>query len=219
MGEVSERSLASEKGTNSGTSSLTKPTKVNKKKLRKLSLKDFDIDWLRQLTLEGRVYIDMPQVVDKNAYKREILEYVHAIDDNVTEAWKGQMDEVWNAIVDAECFSEFLVLKRGDQSGHMNRYTVTNLVRRMQNLGVYRKDVSMLTLHLRLEHTTKKNKYYKNNRNYRMPSEAREFLKIVFLREGLKKNDCSPESSAITLHRQYDKEVIGYRDQVRKINK
>ena len=166
---------------------------MKKSDLRRLSLKDFNIDWLRQLTLEGRVYIDMPQVVDRNAYKREILEYVHAIDDYVTEAWKGQMDEVWNAIVDAECFSEFLVLKRGDQSGHMNRYTVTNLVRRMQNLGVYRKDVSMLTLHLKLEHTTKKNKYYKNNRNYRMPSEAREFLKIVFLREGLKKIDCSPE--------------------------
>lgn len=179
-----------------------------------MSPKEFDANLLRQLTLEGRVYIDMPQVEDRNAYKREILEYVHAIDDFATEMWKGQMDAVWNAIVDAECFSDFLVMKRGDQSGHMNRYTVTNLVCRMRNLGVYTKGVPMKTLHLRLEHTTKKNKYYKNNRNYRMPSEAREFLKIVFLREGLKKNDCSPESSAITLHRQYDKEVTGYRDQV-----
>ena len=39
----------------------------------------------------------MPQVVDRNAYKREILEYVHVIDDFATETWKGQMDEVWNA--------------------------------------------------------------------------------------------------------------------------
>lgn len=145
-----------------------------------MSFEEFDSDLLRQLTLEGRVYIDMPQVVDKNAYKREILEYVHAIDDFATDTWRGKMDDVWNAIVDAECFSDFLVMKKGDLSGHMNRYTVTNLVCRMRNLGVYRKDVSMLMLHLKLEHTTKKNKYYRNSRNYKMPRAAREYLKIVF---------------------------------------
>ena len=153
---------------------------MKKSSLRRLSPKEFDVNLLRQLTLEGRVYINVPQEVDKNAYKREILEYVHAIDDFVTEMWKGQMDDVWNTIVDAECFSDFLVMKKGDLSGHMNRYTVTNLVCRMRNLGVYRKDVSMLTLHLKLEHTTKKNKYYRNSRNYKMPRAAREFLKIVF---------------------------------------
>ena len=53
---------------------------MKKSSLRRLSPKEFDANLLRQLTLEGRVYIDVPQVVDKNAYKREILEYVQAID-------------------------------------------------------------------------------------------------------------------------------------------
>ena len=153
---------------------------MKKSSLRRLSPKEFDANLLRQLTLEGRVYIDMPQVMDKNAYKREILEYVHAIDDFATEMWKGQMDAVWNTIVDAECFSDSLVMKKGKQTGHMNRYTVTNLVCRMQSLGVYRKDVSMLTLHLKLEGVTEKNKYYKSSGVYELPREARMFIRELF---------------------------------------
>ena len=141
---------------------------------------EFDADRLRQLTLEGRVYIDVPQVVDKNAYKREILEYVQAIDDYATETWKGQMDTVWNTIVNATCFGDTLVMKKGKQTGHMNRYTVTNLVCRMQSLGVYRKDVSMLTLHLKLEGVTEKNKYYKSSGVYELPREARMFIRELF---------------------------------------
>ena len=153
---------------------------MKKSSLRRLSPEEFDANLLRQLTLEGRVYIDMPQVVDRNAYKSEILDYVHSIDNYATEMWKGQMDAVWNTIVNATCFGDTLVMKKGKQSGHMNRYTVTNLVCRMRNLGVYTKGVSMQTLHLKLEHATEKNKYYKNSRNYKLPRAARDFLKSFF---------------------------------------
>ena len=155
---------------------------MKKSSLRRLSPKEFDANLLRQLTLEGRVYIDMPQVMDKNAYKREILDYVHSIDNYATEMWKGQMDAVWNTIVNATCFSDSLVMKKGKQTGHMNRYTVTNLVCRMQSLGVYRKDVSMLTLHLKLEGVTEKNKYYKSSGVYELPREARMFIRELFSR-------------------------------------
>ena len=86
---------------------------MKKSSLRRLSPKEFDENLLRKWTLEGRVYINVPQEVDKNAYKREILEYVHAIDDFATDTWRGKMDDVWNAIVDAECFSDSLVMKKG----------------------------------------------------------------------------------------------------------
>ena len=153
---------------------------MKKSSLRRLSPKEFDSDLLRQLTLEGRVYINVPQEVDKNAYKREILEYVHAIDDFATDTWRGKMDDVWNAIVDAECFSDSLVMKKGKQTGHMNRYTVTNIVCRMQSLGIYRKDVSMLTLHLKLEGVSKKNTYYKSSGIYELSREARMFIRELF---------------------------------------
>ena len=155
---------------------------MKKSSLRRLSPKEFDENLLRKWTLEGRVYIDVPQVVDKNAYKREILEYVQAIDDYATETWREQIDTLWSTIVDAVCFSDSLVMKKGKQSGHMNRYTVTNLVCRMQSLGVYRKDVSMLTLHLKLEGVTEKNKYYKSSGVYELPREARMFIRELFSR-------------------------------------
>lgn len=157
-----------------------KANNVKKKNYRKLSIKEFDADLLKQLTLEGRVYIDVPQVVDKDSYKREILEYVHAIDDFATEMWKGQMDAVWNTIVNATCFGDSLVMKKGEQSGHMNRYTVTNIVCRMRNLGVYRKDVSMLALHLKLEGVSKKNTYYKSSGLYDLTKDARRFIMELF---------------------------------------
>lgn len=157
-----------------------KANKVKKTSLRRLLPEEFDADLLRQLTLEGRVYIDVPQKIDKDAWKHEVLEYVSVIDDYATEMWKGQLDDVWNAIVDAECLSDYLVMKKGELSGHMNRYTVTNLVCRMRYLGVYSKDVSMQKLHLRMEHTTKKNKYYKNFRNYKLSREASIFLRSFF---------------------------------------
>ena len=153
---------------------------MKKSSLRRLSPKEFDENLLRKWTLEGRVYINVPQEVDKNAYKREILEYVHAIDDFATDTWRGKMDDVWNAIVDAECFSDSLVMKKGKQTGHMNRYTVTNIVCRMQSLGIYRKDVSMLTLHLKLEGVSKKNTYYKSSGLYELSREARMFIRELF---------------------------------------
>ena len=155
---------------------------MKQKSFRRLLPEEFDADRLRQLTLEGRVYIDISQEADKNAYKREILDYVHAIDDYATETWKGQMDTVWNTIVNATCFGDTLVMKKGKQSGHMNRYTVTNIVCRMQSLGVYRKDVSMLALHLKLEGITKKNTYYKSSGLYELPREARMFIRKLFSR-------------------------------------
>ena len=155
---------------------------MKKSSLRRLLPEEFDADRLRQLTLEERVYIDISQEADKNAYKREILDYVHAIDDYATETWKGQMDTVWNTIVNATCFGDTLVMKKGKQSGHMNRYTVTNIVCRMQSLGVYRKDVSMLALHLKLEGITKKNTYYKSSGLYELPREARMFIRELFSR-------------------------------------
>lgn len=153
---------------------------MKKSSLRRLSPEEFDENLLRKWTLEGRVYINVPQEVDKNAYKREILEYVHAIDDFATDTWRGKMDDVWNAIVDAECFSDSLVMKKGKQTGHMNRYTVTNIVCRMQSLGIYRKDVSMLTLHLKLEGVSKKNTYYKSSGLYELSREARMFIRELF---------------------------------------
>lgn len=161
---------------------LTKLGQMSKTSLRRLNPKEFDAALLQKLTREGRVYVDVPRVSDKGAYKREVLDYVQAIEDFVADGWRDQIAEVWYAIVDAACFRNTLTMKRGAKAGHMNRYAVTNLVCRLQHMGLYRSDVSMLTLHLQLEGVSKRNKYYESSGNYTIDSEARALLKQLLRR-------------------------------------
>lgn len=148
--------------------------------LKRLSLNEFDASLLKKLTEEGRVFVDFPRTINKNAYVREVLDYVHSIKDYATDLWQEEIDDLWQEILEDENLSEFLTMKKGTQAGHMNRYAVTNLVCRMQNNGIYRRDVPMLTLHLRLEGITRKNKYYTGSGNYGIPKEARMLLRQLF---------------------------------------
>lgn len=149
---------------------------------RRLLPKDFDVELLKQLTDEGRVFIEMPRTTDKDAYKQEVLDYVVSIAEFASEAWQKDLNDLWQTIVETECFRSCLTMQKGVNAGHMNRYAVTNIVCRMQNLGVYTNNVSMLTLHLRLEKTTKRNKYYQSSGNYSLNREAKAFLRNLLRR-------------------------------------
>lgn len=150
-------------------------------KLKRLTLKDYDASLLVELVKQGRVYVDYPQM-DPNAYKREVVDYVRSIRDFVTMEWQDRVDDLWLQVVEASCFADCLAMKKGSQAGHMNRYSVTNIVSTMQSYGVYRSDVSMQALHLRLENTKVKNKYYRSYGNYALPDEPRKLLKQLLRR-------------------------------------
>ena len=147
---------------------------------KKLSIKDFDINLLEELTREGRVFISCPPPTDQETYKREVLVYVQTIKELATEEWQKDIDGLWQTIVDAPCFKNSLKMKNGMQAGHMNRYVVTNIVCRMQSNGIYREDVSMQTLHLRMEGVIKKNKYYCSCGNYLLTKTEKDFLRDLF---------------------------------------
>ena len=149
---------------------------------RRLLPKDFDVELLKKLTDEGRVFIEVLRTTDKDAYKREVLDYVMSIAEFATTEWQADVDDLWKTVVDSECFRDFLAMKKGLCAGHINRYAVTNLVCRLQNSGVYNKEVSLLTLHLRLEKTDKRNKYYGSSGNYLINTEARRLLKQLLAR-------------------------------------
>lgn len=158
---------------------LTKLGKMRTSSFRHVLPEEFDPVLFEKLVNEGRVFVNYPRVININrdAYKREALAYVQAIDDFATDLWRGDIGRLWRAIVEASCFEPCLSMKKGLQAGHLNRYTVTNLVCRMQSWGVYRRDVPMLTLHLALEQTDKRNKYYSSNGNYCLTKEAKAFLR------------------------------------------
>ena len=156
---------------------LTKLGKMKNSSLRRVTPKEFNAALLEKLTREGKVYIDLPRVINKDAYKREVLDYVRAIDGYASEKWLKVVGDLWREIVGAPCLESCLAMKKGLQAGHLNRYAVTNLVCWLQSLGVYRRDVPMLTLHLALEQTGKRNKYYTSCGNYCLTKEARELLR------------------------------------------
>ena len=90
----------------------------------------------------------------------------------------GQYDA--DVMDDTKSCLDFLKMQKGVQAGHMNRYAVTNLVCRMQNNGIYRNDIPMVMLHLTMEGTTKKNKYYTSSGNYDLSKTAKNLLKRLF---------------------------------------
>lgn len=145
--------------------------------LRKVRPEDFDVKLLEKWCGEGKLFVLIEPEADTDAYGREVLDYVRRINAFATENWEENIDHLWNAIVEAPCFKEVLMMKNGVQRGHINKYSVTNLVCRMQNAGVYRQDVSMLSLHLKLERTEAKNKYYKSSGNYELSREAKALLR------------------------------------------
>lgn len=152
-------------------------TDMKGQRLQRLLPKEFNPALLEKLVMEGRVYVDYPRGINKDAYKREVLDYVRAIDKFAADSWCEAIEDLWRSIVEASCFETCLAMKKGLQAGHLNRYAVTNLVCRLQNMGVYRRDVPMLTLHLALEQTGKRNKYYCSCGNYCLTKEARELLR------------------------------------------
>ena len=150
---------------------------MKKSGLKRLTPKEFDAALLEKLTKEGKVYIDYPKEVNRTAYIREVLDYVQPIRDYATDLWREDIDWLWQEIASNETFADFLAMKYGLQKGHINRYAVTNLVCRLRNGGIYREEVRMEELHLKMEKTNQKNCYYMSHGNYNLSREAKAFLR------------------------------------------
>jgi hypothetical protein len=164
----------------------------NQSNLRRLTPEEFNAEWLKQLTREGKVFVSVQQETDTETYKQEVLEYVRSIKAYANEAWRERIDVLWQTIVNETQLRSYLTIRKGAHTGHMNRYAVTNIVFRMQGRGVYRNDVSMLTLHLAMEGVKKKNRYYLSCGNYEPKKDVRtalneiiqEYKKEVFIPNG-----------------------------------
>ena len=151
---------------------LTKLGKMQKTGFRKLQAEEFDADRLEQLTREGRVFIAGNSGKTGNSghsgnsgqsghtgFPGEVLGYVQAIDHLASERWREGIGALWLKLVHSRQMASYLTMRYGAQAGRMNRYAVTALVYRLLLAGVYRRDVPMLSLHLLLEGSSRKNNY------------------------------------------------------------
>ncbi|MBR0036462.1 MAG: hypothetical protein IJP70_02350 [Bacteroidales bacterium] len=135
---------------------------------------DFNVEALMNAAREGRLYIDVKEKEpDQSHVAEEVRAYVAPIQDYVSPEFFSKINQLWSEILASDRIREYLTMKKGTKSGHMNRYAVTNLVCFLRNKGVYRQEVSALDLHLRMEKTDRRNKYYMSNGNYYMSDAVR----------------------------------------------
>ena len=141
---------------------------------------DFDAYELWALARKGKLYLKV-EAEDASkedllaACRQEVLAYVSAIDDYATDMMRPYINKVWESIVKHQAFSRSLMMQKGRNRGHMNRYFITALVVWMSNRGVYQSGISSLRLHQKLEGVKKKTSIYTSALNY-APSTNQETI-------------------------------------------
>ena len=153
-----------------------------KKSLKQVRPEDYDAQELMALAQEGKLYlkVETPEVSTEElltACQQEALAYVSAIDDFATDTMRPYINKVWVSIVKHSAFSRSLMMQKGRNSGHLNRYFITAIVIWMSNRGVYQSDVSSLKLHLKLESVKKKTSVYTSALNYAPDMNQETILK------------------------------------------
>lgn len=130
---------------------------------------DFDVRLLRSLAREGRLYFDANEPTDlirQADRQQEVLGYVSAINEYASRAYVPYITSLWLAIIDDPVLNDNLFLQKGRHQGMVNRYRVLAIVTILLENGVYDRSHTLLELHHRLQHTTRKDSVYSSRLNY-----------------------------------------------------
>lgn len=145
----------------------------------KIPTRGITAEELMALWREGKLYREVETVSSEDLLarcQREALEYVQPIDEFATDRWRPYIREVWEAIISDVAFQDMLVMQKGQMQGHLNRYTITNIVAQMMTLKIYQCD-NLLVLHKKLEGTSMKNGIYKGAGAYCLSRSQRQKIK------------------------------------------
>lgn len=136
MGEVSERSLASEK-TSILDLSPHKPGKL--KKLKQVRPEDFNVKVLLAAAREGRLYVDeSKKEVSRDIIIKEVRAYVGRIQTLVTKEFCLSIDELWEEILSTEEFVALLTPScKAKKCREFNKYSVMRIIGVLREKGVY----------------------------------------------------------------------------------
>lgn len=132
------------------------------RKFKQVPTRGITTEELLALWREGKLY-QVAEPTEEEILlrcRKEAVSYVSAIHEFVAPEWLPYIDDVWQAIVCADEFSDVLIIHKGRMRGHLNRYVVTSIVSHLKEMNMYRCD-SLLVLHKRLEGVKVKNGIYK----------------------------------------------------------
>lgn len=99
---------------------------------------EFDASLLKELTEEGRVYIDERVDVNKEAVKDDVRAYVARIRVFATQEFSSSVDKLWEQILCDEDFIGYLLpSSKATLCCNFNKYSVMRIVCVLREHGVY----------------------------------------------------------------------------------
>lgn len=157
---------------------------------RQVAIDNFDINSLRQATLEGRLFISQAEgAPDAQSRRTEgirlILKYVSRIDSCASPQYASCIRQLWNCILHSEELGELFFYQRYRSTrGEVNWYRVNAVICLLRDMGVYREEFTGVELHCRCERSAKRNAHYTGMSRYLL-----ERSEIVKLKNLLKTTD------------------------------
>ena len=141
-----------------------------KLQLKPISPEDFDVQALRRLAREGRLYYDSNEQLSEDnraAQLDELCRYVSVIHACASPIYAPSIAHIWQAIAADERLSHSLLHVKGKKTGLFNRYRVMAIVSVMWENNIYdRNQFTLLDLHNLLERTNRRTSVYTSRLNY-----------------------------------------------------
>lgn len=149
-----------------------------------IPVSSFDIHALKQAFQEGRLYIkqtteEKTETTIREEGIRSILQYVSHIDECVSEKYLSNIRQLWEQILHSPELEDLFFLNRYKNTrGQPNWYRVNVVMVFLLEQNVYCRDTyTAMELHMKMEQTDKRTKFYTGMGRYLLENEERSILK------------------------------------------
>ena len=149
-----------------------------------IPVSSFDIHALKQAFQDGRLYI-RPKAVEKSEETireegiHSILQYVSHIDECTSEKYQSIIHQLWEQILHSPELEDLFFLNRYKNTrGQPNWYRVNVVMVFLLEQNVYCRDTyTAMELHMKMEQTDKRTKFYTGMGRYLLENKERSILK------------------------------------------
>lgn len=154
------------------------------KRFKQIDPNEFDVQELLLLAKEGRLYIK--QITEEKSETnireegiRSILQYVSRIDECASEKYRSNIRKLWERILRSPELEDLFFLNRYKSNrGMPNWYRVNVVMAFLLEQNVYCKDIyAVMELHMKMEQTDKRTKFYTGMGRYLLENKERSILK------------------------------------------
>ena len=149
-----------------------------------IPVSSFDIHALKQAFQDGRLYI-RPKAVEKSEETireegiHSILQYVSHIDECTSEKYLSNIRQLWEQILHSPELEDLFFLNRYKNTrGQPNWYRVNVVMVFLLEQNVYCRDTyTAMELHMKMQQTDKRTKFYTGMGRYLLENKERSILK------------------------------------------